>query len=156
MSPQGVATRLRFFYAPLEDEDRAEVLPISDGRRLPVLKTGERFDGAVDLVSKPGKRTLIEGWAADLERGERPRQIVVYRDGKFLAALGTNRGRPDVAEQYGNPNLFRTGFRASVPGTPEPAAFADHHRVFALMLAGYAIELPIREVAETGSEEPVS
>lgn len=156
VSPRGVATRLLFSYAPLEDEDGAEVLPISDGRRLPVSKAGERFAGAIDLVSKPGKRTLIEGWAADLERGERPRQIAVYRDGRFLVALGANRGRPDVAEHHQDPRLLRTGFRSSVPGAPEPAAFADRHRVFALMLAGSAIELPIREVAETGSEEPVS
>ena len=156
VSPRGEAARLRFSYAPLEDEDGTEVLPISDGRRLPVLKAGERFEGAVDLVSKPGKRTLIEGWAADLERGERPRQVVVYRDGKFLVALGANRGRPDVAEHHRDARLLRTGFRASVPGAPEPATFADRHRVFALMLAGYAIELPISEVAETGSEEPVS
>ncbi|MCY3964939.1 MAG: sulfatase-like hydrolase/transferase [Acidobacteria bacterium] len=156
VSPRGVATRLRFFYAPLEDEDGTEVLPISDGRRLPVMKAGGRFEGAVDLVSKPAKRTLIEGWAADLESGERPRQIVVYRDGKFLVALGTNRVRPDVAEKHRDPRLLRTGFRSSVPGAPEPATFADGHRVFALMLAGSAVELPIREVAETGSQEPVS
>ena len=92
--------------------------------------------------------------AADLERRERPRQIVVYRDGKFLVALGTNQARPDVAEHYVDPNLLRTGFRGSVPGAPEPATFSDRHRVFALMLACSAIELPIRELAETGSEEP--
>lgn len=156
VSPRDVATRLRFFYAPLEDEDAAEILPISDGRRLPVLKTGERFEGAVDLVSRPGKRTLIEGWAADLEQGERPRQIVVYRDGKFLVALGASRGRPDIAEQHRDPGLLRTGFRGSVPGAPEPATFTDRHRVFALMLAGSAIELPVRETVEAGSQEPAS
>ena len=156
VSPRRMATRLRFFYAPLEDKDGEEVLPISDGRRLPVLQTGGSFDGAVDLVAKPGKRTSIEGWAADLERSERPRQIVVYREGKFLVALGTNRKRPDVAGHHQNTRLLQTGFRGAVPGAPEPATFAERHRVFALMLAGYAVELPILTAPETGPQRPAS
>ena len=156
VSRRGTASRLRFFYTPLDEEAGTEVVPISDGRRLPVLQTGGRFEGAVDLVSKPGKRTFIEGWAADLERGERPRQIVVYRDGKFLVALGTNRKRPDVAEHYDDPRLLQTGFRGTVPGAPEPANFAERHRVFALMLAGYAVELPIRTAPGTASKGPPS
>jgi len=156
VSVSGTASRLRFYYAPLEGENDEEVLPVSDGRRLPVRHTGGRFEGAVDVVSKPGKRTLIEGWAADLERGERPRQIVVYRDGEFLVALGANRQRADVAEHHRDPRLLRTGFRAAVPDAPEPAAFTGRHRVFALMLAGTAVELPVLEAAIASSHEPAS
>ena len=144
VSRRGIASRLQFFYAPLEEENRAEILPISDGRRLPVRQTGGGFDGAVDLVVKPGKRTMIEGWAADLTQSERPRQIVLYRDGEFQIALGVNRERPDVAQHHNDPRLLRTGFRGEVPGAPEPASFATHYRVFALMLSGAAVELPIR------------
>ena len=144
VSRRGLAVRLRFFYAPVEDEDGTEVLPISDGRRLPVLQHGGSFDGSVDLVAKPEKRTFIEGWAADLERGERPSEIVVYRDGKFLVAFGANRKRPDVAEHHDDLRLLSTGFRNAVPGAPEPATFAERHRVFALIRAGFAVELPMR------------
>ena len=144
VSPQGTATRLRFFYAPLEEENETEILPVSDGRRLPVRQTGDGFAGAVDLVVKPGRRTLIEGWAANLTHSLRPRQIVLYRDGQFRAALGINRERPDVVQHHDDPGLLRTGFRGAVPGAPEPASFAEDYRVFALMLSGVAVELPIR------------
>ena len=149
VSRRGIASRLRFFYAPLEEENGAEILPISDGRRLPVLPTGGDFDGALDLVAKPAKRTLIEGWAADLNRSEGPRQIVLYRAGEFQFALGASRERPDVAQHHEDPRLLRTGFRGAVPGAPEPASFARHYRVFALMLSGAAVELPIRAAPGT-------
>jgi hypothetical protein len=149
VSERGMATRLPFFYAPLEEEDGEEILPISDGRRLPVLQTGDRFAGAVDLIAKSTKPTLIAGWTADLERGERPRQVVVYGDGKLVAALGANHDRPAVADQYDNLELLRTGFRGAVPGAPDPTTLADRHRVFALMPSGSAVELPIRTAPET-------
>ncbi len=145
VSRRGLASRLRFFYAPLEfDQDGVEILPISDGRRLPVVQTGHGLEGAIDLITKPGRRTLIEGWAADIQLGERSRQIVVYRDSKFLKSLGANRERRDVVAHHDDPGLLRTGFRGSVPGAPEPETFAERHRVFALMLSGAAVELPIR------------
>lgn len=143
ISRRDMAVRLKFFYTPLEfDEDGLEILPISDGRRLPVRQTGNGLEGAIDLITKPGRRTLIEGWAADVEQGERPRQIVIYRDGKFMKNLGANRERPDVAAHHDDPRLLRTGFRGVVSGAPEPETFAERHRVFALMLSGSALELP--------------
>ncbi len=151
VSPRGAATRLRFFHAPLEEENGEEILPVSDGRRLRVRPTGDDVAGAVDLVVKPARRTLIEGWAGDLDRSERPRQIVVYRDGKFRAALRINRERPDVARHYDDPGLLRTGFHGAVPGAPEPASFAERHRVFALMASGVAVELPF--VSAPGTAE---
>ena len=148
VSRRGIATRLRFSYRPLESKGSAEVLPVSDGRRLIVRPPGDGFGGAVDLVTRSENLTLVEGWAADLERSERPRQIVIYRDGKFLKNLGANRARPDVAAHHDDPRLLRTGFRGVVPGAPEPETFAEHHRVFALMLSGSAVELPIRAAIE--------
>ena len=144
VSRRGVATRLRFSYRPLREERAArEVLPITDGRQLPVQAPGAGFEGAIDVVAKDGQRTVIEGWAADLERRERPRQIVVYRDGEFLSSLGANRERPDVAARHDDDRLLRTGFRATVPGAPDPETFGERHRVFAVMLRGAAVELPL-------------
>ena len=149
VSRRGVAGRLRFLHAPIEEEGGEEVLPISDGRRLPVLAHGGRFDGSVDLITRTGKSTSIEGWAGDLEDGEPPRRIVVYRDGKYLAALNATNKRLDVAEHYDDQRLLRTGFRGRVPGGPDPATFAERHRVFALMSDGSAVELPIETAPGT-------
>ena len=143
VSRRHVAARLPFAYRPLEsDPDGAEHLPVSDGRRLPVQPPRDGFGGAVDSLSRPARRTLIEGWAADVQRGERPRQIVVYRDGKFLVRFGVNRERPNVARRHDDPRLLRTGFQGAVPGTTDPETFAERHRVFAIMLRGAAVELP--------------
>lgn len=144
VSRRGVASRLRIGYTPLGEEARTEVLPVSDGRRLPVLKHGGRFDGSVDLVTRRGTWTHIEGWAGDLEEGEPARRIVVYRDGEAITDMNANSERPDIAAHHDDPRLLRSGFRGGVPGAPEPASFADRHRVFALMHAGFAVELPVR------------
>ena len=146
VSRRGVARRLRFLYQPLpplEPEGPGDQrLLVTDGRRLPVREPGDGYAGLVDVRRADG-RTEIAGWSADLERGERPRQIVIYRDGQFLASLGLTRERPDVVERYGDPRLQRTGFGGPVPGTPDPKTFASSgHRVFAIMLRGAAVELP--------------
>ena len=156
VSRRGVAGRLRFLHAPIAEEGGEEVLPISDGRRLPVLAHGGRFDGSVDLISKTGRSTSIEGWAGDLDQGEPPLRVVVYRDGKYLAALNTNNKRPDVAGHYDDQRLLRTGFRGRVPGGPDPATFAERHRVFALMPDGSAVELPIQAAPGTEPARPSS
>lgn len=150
ISRRGIATRLRYTYLPLEGRRRGtETLPITDGRRLAVQAAGAGFDGSLDAIAARGGETIVEGWAADLERGERPRQIVVYRDGEFLVSLGVNRERPDVARHHDDDRLLRTGFRGPVPGAPDPKTFGDRHRVFAIMLSGVALELPILAATAT-------
>lgn len=141
----GVAIRLRFTYGAIErDRNGREIVPISDGRRLVVADPGDGYAGAVDRVITAGKSTRISAWAADLEREEPPRQIVIYRDNEFLSLLGrTKRDRPDVAERYGAPSLLRSGFNGTVPGGPLPSVFPRRHRVFAVMDRGAAIELSI-------------
>ena len=145
VSRRGIAARVPFSYLPLEeDRRRFEILPVSDGRRMTVQPPGDGYDGAVDLIRPQANRTVIQGWAADLDRGQRPRQIVIYRDDQFLANMGINRDRPDVVERHDNPRLLRTGFRGTVAGAPDPETFGERHRVFAIMLRGAAVELPLR------------
>ncbi|MXZ37371.1 MAG: sulfatase-like hydrolase/transferase [Holophagales bacterium] len=155
VSRRGRATRLRFSYQPTERGRRgSETMPVTDGRRLSVQPPGDGFDGSLDVVTRRNDATVLEGWAADLERGERPRQIVIYRDGEFLASLGINRDRPDVREHYDDQRLLRTGFRGEVPDAPEPATFGERHRVFAIMLRGAAVELPLRAPNAPPGEDP--
>lgn len=148
VSTKGTATRLRFHYLRLErGRGGVEILPTSDGRRLPVRTPNGDLQGSIEFISKPRERTRIGGWAADVARGEGPRQIVIYRDGRFLTNLGANRERLDLAERLEDPDLLRTGFQGPVPGAPDPATFAESHRVFALMLRGVAVELPMTATA---------
>ena len=141
----GVATRLRFIYQAIErDGNGREVIPVSDGRRLVVAGPGDGYAGAIDHVVAAGKGTRISAWAADLEREEPPRQIVIYRDNEFLTLLrSARRDRPDVAERFSAPRLLRSGFNGTVPGGPLPSVFPRRHRVFAVMDRGAAIELPL-------------
>ncbi len=141
----GRATRLRFRYLAIERDRRGrEVIPVSDGRRLVVTATGDEYAGAVDRIAAVGKGTGIRAWAADLERRSPPRQIVVYRDNRYLSVLGrTREDRTEVAERYGAPGLLRSGFNGEVPGGPLPSVFPQRHRVFAVMESGAAVELPI-------------
>ncbi len=141
VSRRGVASRLRFSYLPLELEPGdVEILPTTDGRRMPVRRPGDGYDGELRLLAS-GDQVAIEGWAVDTTRGERPRQIVVYRDGHFLTNLGLNQERPDIAERFGNPALLRSGFGGAVPGEVAAASFDERYRVFAVMLRGAAVEL---------------
>ncbi len=142
VSRRGVADRLRFSYLPLEMEPgNLEILPTTDGRRLTLRPPSDGYHGEADLLVSED-RVEIEGWAADATRGERPRQIVVYRDGHFLTNLGLNQERPDIAERFGNSGLLRTGFRGTVPGEVAAASLGERYRVFAVMLRGAAVELP--------------
>ena len=101
VSRRGIAARVPFSYLPLEEgRRRIEILPVSDGRRMTVQPPGNGYDGAVDLIRPQANRTVIQGWAADLDRGQRPRQIVIYRGGEFLVNVGVNRNRPDVAARF--------------------------------------------------------
>ena len=47
------------------------------------------------------------------------------------------------AEHDSDPRPLATSFRGPVPGAPDPETFAERHRVFAVMLRGVAIELPV-------------
>ena len=141
VSRRGVASRLRFSYRPLEWEPgNRQTLPTTDGRRLGVRPPGDGYHGEVRLVASEN-RVEIQGWAVDATRGERPRQIVVYRDSHFLTNLGLNQDRPDIAERFGNPALLRAGFGGAVPGEAHAASLRERYRVFAIMLRGDAVEL---------------
>jgi len=141
----GVATRLRFAYQAIErDRSGREVVPLSDGRRLVVTVPGGGYAGALDHVIAAGKSTRISAWAADLAQLEGPRQMVIYRDDRFLALLrAAKRDRLDIAERFSAPSLLRSGFNGTVPGGPLPSVFPQRHRVFAVMNRGAAVELSI-------------
>ena len=150
VSRRGVASRVRFSYLPLERAPgNLEILPTNDGRRLTVRRPGDGFEGELGLATS-ANRIEIEGWAVDSRRGERPRQIVLYRDGHFLTNMGLNHERPDIAERFENPGLLRAGFRGAVPGETDAASFDERYRVFAVMLRGAAVEL-LAQAPETAN-----
>lgn len=121
---------------------------------MTVQPPGNGYDDAVDLIRPQANRTVIQGWAADLDRGQRPRQIVIYRGGEFLVNVGVNRNRPDVAARFDDDRLLRTGFRGRVPGVSDPLTFSRRFRVFAVMLSGVAVELPTTFPDPVASAQP--
>lgn len=141
VSNRGLAARVAFSYLPLLRAEGEEILPTTDGRQLPVRPATGRFAGAVEVIGTSKQRQLVAGWAADLERRERPRQVVVYRDGAFLNLLPAGRTRNDVAEKYQDERLAKVGFAGSVPTASDTGVFTERHRVFAIMVWGEAVEL---------------
>ncbi len=138
----GVASRLSFSLRPLDVSlAGAEVLPIGDGRILPIQGVDRELRGHLDVVERTGERTRFQGWAADVERGEAPVLVVVYREGQPLARLNIDRPRPDVAAAHDSPRLDRTGFIGSVPNRAEAEPLAAGDRVFAVFARGVAVEL---------------
>ncbi len=141
VSNRGLAARVAFSYLPLTRNDDKEILPTTDGRQLVVQSAIGQLAGAVERITASKDQVFVAGWAADLQRGERPRQVVVYRDGKFLTVLPAGRTRNDVAEKYQDERLANVGFAGSVPTASAAGAFSERHRVFAIMLQGVAVEL---------------
>ncbi len=148
VSKRGLASRLGYQYQQLQHEGQGiEILPSTDGRKLPIQAPDNLVAGSIDVITKLEGRTWVEGWAADVERAEPPRHVVIYRDGYLLASLGPNGERPDVAEHFSDSRFLRTGFNLDVPGAPEPETFARNYRVFAVMERGVAVELPVAQQA---------
>lgn len=144
VSRRNVAARLPFAYQPLERAaDDGELLPLGDGRRLGVQAPGDGFRSAFQVVATPGQGTLIEGWTAVTERGDRPREIVIYRSGEFLASIGAEPDQQSRVQQDHDQRPLPASFRGLVPGAPDPATFAERHRVFALVPRGPAVELHV-------------
>ena len=141
VSRRGVASRLRFSYLPLErGPGDLEILPTTDGRRLTVRRPGGDLAGELK-ISSAANRIEIEGWAVDAKQGERPRQIVLYRDGHFLTNLGLTQERPEIAGRFENPGLLRAGFQGAIPDATDATFFDGRYRIFAVMLRGAAVEL---------------
>ncbi|MCY3926680.1 MAG: sulfatase-like hydrolase/transferase [Acidobacteria bacterium] len=144
VSRRNVAARLPFAYQPLErTADDGELLPLGDGRRLSVQAPGDGFRSAFQVVATPGQGTLIEGWTAVRERDDRPREIVIYQSGEFLASIGAEPDQQSRVDQDHDRRPLPVSFRGLVPGAPDPATFAERHRVFALVSRGSAVELHV-------------
>ena len=112
------------------------------------------FDGSVERMTFVGRQFVLVGWAADIERSERPRQIIVYRDGEYLASFGINRERPEIAQAIGRPGLRRIGFRGVLPGSAAVTAPRPNYRVFAVLARGVAVELRLDTASAPAAEDP--
>ena len=138
------ASQLEVHYLPLvRTSDGTEVLPVSNGRRLPIERSGPDLDGAVDRVERAGGQIVVSGWAADLGDGEAPHQIVLYRDGAFLAATSANGDGPGNSERRVGTGMDRTGFELVAP-VDQASAGTGVLRLFAVMGRGAALELSLR------------
>ena len=115
-------------------------LVLGSGRSVPVAPGAAT--GFVEKRSAPSPGQLqVIGWAADPRKRRRVERVLVFADGRLVAAGRPAVPRPDVVASLGRAALY-SGFRlvASIPDAEAVAATPSRLRVFG-MLDGRATEL---------------
>lgn len=92
-------------YRAVYQLDKSE-LTNGSGNRLTVSR---KISGSVDQLTRGDAKICLAGWACDLENASRPVNVLVFENGKLLAADRTFVSRPDVARSV-DKNALRTGF----------------------------------------------
>jgi hypothetical protein len=115
-----------------------EHLESSGNRSIPVRPGAVK--GYVDTwsVTDPAHRLTITGWAADSSLEALP-DIVVFADGKAIAARGPQQPRPDVVAFLKDDRGRLSGFRIGVPTSEVQGG--RRIRVFGVTRSGTATEL---------------
>lgn len=101
--------------AARQREQRRQALVAVDAIR-PALPA-ERLFGAMDVYQEAVRsrdRILLSGWAAARDRGAPVKEVRILLDGKPLAAVREFHDRPDIAAQFGRPELEQCGWRTMV------------------------------------------
>ncbi len=99
-----------------------------------------------------GSHIRFRGWAADVERRELPRTIVVFVEGKFYHAEPPTIARVDVQNRYVSDAILHSGFEFKVPlGRHTYPAILPAVRVVAVSMRGVAAELHLRQADASSS-----
>lgn len=102
------------------DRDRLIVLD-HDGTPLVRAVAGK---GTIESVKHSGQGLAVKGWAFDAASGFPPKGILVFSDGKLLAAEHVNTNRTDVAQKLNNPLADECGFDFQIPDAKLPGGVA--------------------------------
>jgi hypothetical protein len=79
-----------------------------DGRRIPIV--GGATQGTVDAGAAASGQADVRGWAIDRAARRPASSVVVFSDGRLLAAVRPGQARPDVARALGAPAALQSGF----------------------------------------------
>jgi peptidoglycan/LPS O-acetylase OafA/YrhL len=104
---------------------------LSGGGHVPVVPGHVR--GHIDVMQPRGANVEIIGWAASYRQRRPADAILIFADGRFVAAVAPTRRRPDVSEAAGLA-LDGSGFQVDVPMT----VLRPHQRASELRLFGAA------------------
>lgn len=112
-----------------------------------LAQSGAELAGSLDVVTRRADGVTISGWAANIVKKEPVEAIVLFQDGKFLAALAPNAARPDVSKGLKIPSIEYSGYEFNLPRN----AAAAKLRVFAVSCkVAYELQNPETIPAEEG------
>ena len=129
----GSPEHLPVFEAPGE----TIITPNSDSQSL----TPSDLEGWVDRAEVRAGHLELAGWAVDVERAQKAKEIWVYVDNEFFHTGGLDVARPDVAQHFGNPAFQQSGFRYTLPLNKFQESPSLTLRVFAVSEDGHISEL---------------
>ncbi|MDH3689795.1 MAG: sulfatase-like hydrolase/transferase [Gammaproteobacteria bacterium] len=111
-----------------------------NGTSIPV--TPEAIDGRLDAISIQRTNLKVVGWAADLQRSELAKLILIFANGNVLYSGAPNQAnRPDLVSIYNDRALQRAGFSYDFPVAPLGDINDSDIRVFAISKQHTASEL---------------
>ncbi len=120
--------------------EKVHALVASDGRSMRLVRGVMRGFVKSSVQDELG-RVVFSGWAADVENGELPEEIVMFASGKFMRAGKTNMERLDLVKKFGDKELLWAGFHWSLPLSELGPPGAAEVRFFAVSKNGLAVEL---------------
>lgn len=119
-------------------DEAAKVLRDPDGREVPIV--ARSLAGCVDPpIAGPGCVEL-PGWAADPSTGQPATLVLLFSQGRLVAAQTPREPRPDVSARLADPRSTDCGFRFLLSNDPGAGAAAEL-RCFAVAPSGKATEL---------------
>jgi hypothetical protein len=134
----------------LVSRDGVEYVATPSGKRIAVRPGAAA--GYMEHVNRDGVRIVIAGWAGDVERERPVRRVLVFGDGRLLAAGKTTLWRPDVARNHGL-GLAHSGYRLTTASEDAAAIVRPGHlRAFALSRRGASELMPHSAATWPGGE----
>lgn len=135
----------------LSSNEQGQTVMLSDGKTLQVMD--EAIQGFLDVVETEGQTIRLEGWAAQVAKGQPADTIAIFCAGRSVYTGRPNKARPDVAEHFSNPDLLLSGYVFKLPLKEQKEKEKEKEiRVFGLSGAGEGSELEYAESFKRFSE----
>ena len=132
--------------------DQGRVVAVRQGDHQLPIRPGA-LKGFVESVKLAGK-VRVSGWAADLEAGAAPEQILVFHHGEMVYSGFTTKTRGDISAANGLEKSVRTVFQLQLPSAGLEDLTRTGLRLFALS-NNAALELGVLYSLERGEDHRV-